>query len=109
MEGGKGGRKEGKKERRKEVTHNAAKPSEANGSQGYATRSSIHSGHGTAQNRYFYEAYVEVTFQRLHALSAGPDEHDVEELNFSTISSEEHMLEEHVAWRASTVPTTTSM
>ena len=93
MEEGKGGRKEGKKERRKEVTHNAAKPSEANGSQGYATRSSIHSGHGSAQERYFYDLI----------------EHDLEELNYSTISSEEHMLEKPVAWRASTVPTTTSM
>ena len=91
MEGGKGGWKEEKSERRKEVTHNAAKPSEANVSQGYATRSSIHSGHASVQKRYFYEAYAEVTFQRFNALSAGPIEHDVEELNYSTISSEKHM------------------
>ena len=70
MEEGKGGRREGKKEGRKEAMHNAAKTSEANGSQGYATRSSTHSGHGTAQKRYFYEAYVEVAFQRFNALSA---------------------------------------
>lgn len=52
MKGGKRGRREGKKKERKEVTHNT--PSEANGSQGNATGSSTHAGHGTAQKRYLY-------------------------------------------------------